>query len=104
MIFFSSFQNINCSQQKQSELSAQVICLSDELSGVKNQFCEVSQEKENLILEVTSLKSKLDLVSVENGELSNTLKDVTEKLDAANKVIFKRQLLALAIQLTKLTF
>ncbi len=59
---------------------------------MKNHLSEISQEKENLILEVTSLKSKLDLVSAENVELNNTLKDIQEKLDAANKVIFKRQM------------
>jgi hypothetical protein len=59
---------------------------------VKNHLSEISQEKENLILEVTSLKSKLDLVSAENVELNNTLKDIQEKLDAANKVILKRQM------------
>ena len=79
-------QNVVCSPEKQSELTAQIICLNDELSGLKSRFAEVSQEKDHLLIEVTSLKSNLEKLMSENEQICQTSNDLNEKLDAAIKV------------------
>ena len=68
-------------------MSAQAICLADELSSLKSRFNELSQEKEQLLSEVTSLKSNLESATTQNLELVNTSRDLQEKLEVANKVV-----------------
>ena len=79
-------QNVVCSPEKQSELSAQIICLNDEMSGVKSRLAQVSMEKENLSKEFDSLKLSFESVTSQHEELSRSSKDLNEKLDMAVKV------------------
>ena len=72
--------------EKLSELSAQIICLNDELSNLKYRFVQTSKERDELENKVSLLKSDLDRISRENLELKNTSDDVQRQLDVANKV------------------
>jgi hypothetical protein len=87
------FQSENCSSEKQSELSAQIICLNDELSTLKSRFAETSRDKESLELELSTLKSNFEQISAENVELRKNVETARDQVDAANKVfLFKKNL------------
>ena len=69
-----------------AELSAQVICVNDELSDLKSRFGQTSREKEELESSAAALKSNLEKVSNESFELTKNLDEVQKQLEIANKV------------------
>ena len=69
-----------------AELSAQVICVNDELSDLKSRFGQTSREKEELESSAAVLKSNLEKVSIESFELTKNLDEVQKQLEISNKV------------------
>lgn len=84
-------QNEICSPQRQSELSAQIICQTEELNGLKCRTSEVSQERDKLVAEVSYLKSELEKVTTENCELSKSLQTSQESFALAAKTSENRK-------------